>query len=346
MKYKSISPLISIILLIVVAIVIVTIILTWGRSYTQESLDLNQFIIFEKSNLEGFIKQNTRVPSKNIILENLHSSQSATIVGYKIHSEKDAFYLNRYLYLEEDFSLSSITINPNEMKELYMVCYPKSEFYLELLLENNEFLNLKIINNSHNILDCNEKGLEPLPYISFNDEILLYVYPVNVGFDGRGQWGCRGQNVFPNTSWEDGKTNTENLILWHSDNSNFNDNNYFECTSGCEAWNCSSSNNGIVAAKICDDLVFEVEGVIYDDWYLPAAYQLETLGKGSFFVDDYSFVKDNYFSQPAWEDYNFGTYWTSTEFTTTNSIGYAMVNAFFVSSSKASTNRIRCVRDP
>ena len=168
-KRKGVSPLIASILLIVVAISIIVIIFSWGRSVTDENLEFTDTEIYDKSNLDGFITQNTRMSTNNLILENLHTSQSATIIGYKIHSEKDAFYLNKYLYLEEDFNLPSITIQPNQIEELYMACFPERDFSLELVLDDATYLTINIRNNNFNFNKCTQYTVL---FLDYDDSII------------------------------------------------------------------------------------------------------------------------------------------------------------------------------
>lgn len=146
-KRKAISPLIATILLVVVAVAIIMIIINWGKGFTQDSLDLIE-VIYTPSNITGFIYQDKLI-EKNLIIKNLHSTQEIVIVGYKINSLKKGEYLNRQITLE-----NSIIVKNNNIGELSLICVPENEFYLELFLENNTFINLPIKTNNFNYLEC------------------------------------------------------------------------------------------------------------------------------------------------------------------------------------------------
>jgi hypothetical protein len=101
---------------------------------------------------------------------------------------------------------------------------------------------------------------------------------------------------------------------------------------------CHASNNGTVAAKVCYDLIDDYLG--YNDWYLPAKSQWETMYNYLNDVIDYDF---------SWSGYEDNDYWSSTEYL--ESSGYFFNMYTFYSDIYYKTNvtsilRVRCVRDP
>lgn len=96
------------------------------------------------------------------------------------------------------------------------------------------------------------------------------------------------------TSIGTGKTNTQLLVV----------------AMGAEAYSSSSGSGKTAdyAARLCDILTYTVNGVTYDDWFLPSKdelnpmyTQLKTNGLGGFAADDYwSSSEYNYTANHAW----------------------------------------------
>lgn len=84
---------------------------------------------------------------------------------------------------------------------------------------------------------------------------------------------------------------------------------------------CSTSN---IAAKICDDLVSGG----YSDWYLPSWNELQKIHNNMSSIGGFSA----------------SYYWSSTQYTTTNSISIYFPDGSSTSSSKTSTNYVRAIR--
>lgn len=327
---KSISPLIATILLIVVAISIIVIVLSWSRTFAGDSLSFSTELIYNKSNVDGFIRQNERMLSNNIIIENQHLTETITIIGYKIHSEKDAYFLNEYFYLEADFNKSPIIITPSQVEELDIPCFPENEFNLELVLDDNTFTNIRVRNKNFNFDTCNP--CSGLPYIEYSGSYLC-IHPKG---NGTSQWGCRGTSVIPNPiSTLDGFLNTKNIVFWHE--------------GWQEPWNigpgevtCNSSNNGTIAARNCYDL----NEYGFDDWYLPAIEQLEfiwTVGNGDNLSLNQNIEKGIYLEE--WENIIANWYWSSTEVNSNQAMMFSMLSSDDLATNKTSNILVRCVRD-
>ena len=84
-------------------------------------------------------------------------------------------------------------------------------------------------------------------------------------------------------------------------------------TDGTNIYKMDNSNNGDVAAKICDEYVVEVGGVTYDDWYLPSKEELNKLyvnkNEVCGFVPDYywSSSESEFDASTAWfQDFSNG----------------------------------------
>jgi len=127
---KSISTLIATILLIVIAVALVTIILGWGKNFTQQNLSQSN-IKYDKSDLMGYINLKYTLNPENIFITNLHPSESFTITSYKLISESKFNFIENYT-----FPIPEITINPNTTIQLNIACTPSKKFIIQLMSSN------------------------------------------------------------------------------------------------------------------------------------------------------------------------------------------------------------------
>ncbi|HOW29171.1 MAG TPA: hypothetical protein PK685_00640 [archaeon] len=143
-KKKALEPLIATILLIVVSVILVTIVLTWGKNFSVEELNKTNNIIYVKSDISNYIQYKTRsnTTSENNILEikNIHPTETATIVGYKILSPNSKFrFLDDY-----QFSLDeNATLSPGQSIFLGLACTPEQTFNVELLTSDSKYIFIK-----------------------------------------------------------------------------------------------------------------------------------------------------------------------------------------------------------
>lgn len=168
LKKRSVSPLITTILLIVVSVILITVVLTWGKGFTEstidnadlftsftEDVDLKNFII-----VDSFIQTPT---TNNLVLKN-SSDKNINIVGYSLHSvDSNYVFLEKRFYLEETLNLTSGSFN-----SLPIVCAPSSRFSIQLITDQNTFVEIPIFTNN---LDPNNYclGKDLVGYWSFDE---------------------------------------------------------------------------------------------------------------------------------------------------------------------------------
>jgi hypothetical protein len=159
MIYKrSVSPLIATILLIVVSVILVTVVLTWGKSFTDDNLNKTN-INYNKSTLSEFIWFD-RLVGRNVLIKNL-SSNSANIVSYKFILSSD-HTLSEYYDKIINFD-SPIIINPNSITIIPIECFPDNIFTVSLISDTNEYIYIKINNQILNdYFNCGFVGYWPL----------------------------------------------------------------------------------------------------------------------------------------------------------------------------------------
>ena len=182
-----------------------------------------------------------------------------------------------------------------------------------------------------------------LPYIEYEGNYLC-IYPLE---NETAQWGCRTQEVGDLAkSTTDGKSNTDAIVAFHDDVSNFGGNNFYDCTSGsggtCETWGCSEWNNGTVAAKVCDNLNYGG----FDDWYLPALHQMQAIwnvGSGTNATMNANINKGNY--SDTWENIVASWYWLSSEHNVARANFIHMFHGNSTHFGKTVNTNVRCVRD-
>ena len=169
LKKRSLSPLIATILLIVVSVILITVVLTWGKGFTESTIDnADLFTAFtEDVDLKNFIIVDSFIQTpttNNLILKN-SSDKNINIVGYSLHSvDSNYVFLEKRFYLEETLNLTSGSFN-----SLPIVCAPSSRFSIQLITDQNTFVEIPIFTNN---LDPNNYCLgknDLVGYWSFNE---------------------------------------------------------------------------------------------------------------------------------------------------------------------------------
>ena len=142
------------------------------------------------------------------------------------------------------------------------------------------------------------------------------------------QWGCRGQSVpgASGTAIGDGASNTETIVDFHDDDSNFNNEDYYTYSGDYEDIGCDSGNNGEVAAKTVSEL--NLNGV--DDWFLPSEDELNEMYENLHLEGLGGFAST--------------AYWSSSESSATNARYQYFSSGDQITSNKTTTNRVRPVR--
>jgi len=95
----------------------------------------------------------------------------------------------------------------------------------------------------------------------------------------------------------------------------------------------AQGNKFSYAARLCDDLVITVEGVIYDDWYLPSLHELQLLFSNRTLVGGFNQIN--------------GIYWSSTETTSEPEFRAWEIEFKYgtkLEDDKDLPNQVRCIR--
>ena len=149
------------------------------------------------------------------------------------------------------------------------------------------------------------------------------------------QWGCAGIEVGAGAQGQeigDGMSNTNAIVSFHDDGSNFSCDNYYDDeAAGSTDCGCFSASDGTVAAKLCYDL----DDGGYNDWFLPSRNEWTAL-IGAHNRGESSLPGS-------------GSYWTSSEHPNPT---YSHTDAFFGSPGwappgtieKRFSYRVRCIR--
>jgi hypothetical protein len=143
MLYKrSISPLIATILLIVVSVILITVVLTWGKGFTENTTNQATDLLESSKNVSkrDFFWQ-TSLVGNQLVLRNI-SDSDLEIKGYRILTNdynSDYFWLNSYRPLENNILFNRSSIHP-----ISLVCVPENKFFLELIDINDQPYTLEI----------------------------------------------------------------------------------------------------------------------------------------------------------------------------------------------------------
>ena len=139
---KSLSPLITTILLIVVTFALIGIILGWGKSFTnQTKTTLDSFS-------ETYTKDSTTMikpkfySDNRLIINDLISKKDLTITGYRILSDKNLPGLNITVTLSQPLVLST-----GDSGSLIISRPPEKKFDLQLLTNDNKYITISNIQN-------------------------------------------------------------------------------------------------------------------------------------------------------------------------------------------------------
>ncbi len=145
-KIYAISPLIATILLIVVAVAIIGIIISWGKNFTQENLDID-VTTYNLSNYKDFVWYD-RLTGNNLQIKNL-GDQSFEITGYKINTSLNSPYLNQVITLDEP-----IQVLNNSTQIIPLFCVPEPEFFIEIITSDSTYFNIPIKNAQMHLSSC------------------------------------------------------------------------------------------------------------------------------------------------------------------------------------------------
>jgi len=157
-KKKALEPLIASILLIVVAVILVTIVLTWGKNFTTQSVSqttglINHDVLSDKQSFMKFVEAKNGMYTFDYYPPNT-GNVNFKVVGYSLLGYND------YIPLEPE---KEITHAGKFMLPLGII--NQEPITISLLLEdgsNLTFKNIKNINLSPSQSDCPE-GFVPVP---------------------------------------------------------------------------------------------------------------------------------------------------------------------------------------
>jgi len=139
------------------------------------------------------------------------------------------------------------------------------------------------------------------------------------------QWGrsFSSRPVNPSaagTNLGEGITNTEHIVQYHDSLGDYYSN----------PQSYDALNDGTVAAKICRDFELEIDGKVYDDWFLPA-------------IDTLELMYENLHTQDL-GDFFTGFYWSSSEDSSYDARRFAFNRGLRNSSRKDLRHYVRPVR--
>lgn len=176
MRTKAISPIVSTILLVVVVVILMTVVLYWGKDFTNKSLETTNPILKEtsKNYMVGSVELNAQgvLSFKNIT----PGDQSMTITGYKSLSTSDDEYFNTVIDIED------VTILPGTMHIISIPAFPPDkQVTIQLITDDNEYISVGSIRN---IPEEQQNIPEPEPEIEPLTVAIFSPTDSNVWYDG------------------------------------------------------------------------------------------------------------------------------------------------------------------
>jgi len=141
-KKKALEPLIATILLVVVAVILVTIVLTWGKTFTTDSL--NKTTTFTEADSSIYMFSFQKLQNGKLIFKNISpTNKEITIIGYKINSPFNHELLNKINYLPEPQVMS-----PGATAVIGIVTPPETVFDVELYTEDQKYITISGVKES------------------------------------------------------------------------------------------------------------------------------------------------------------------------------------------------------
>lgn len=306
---KAITPIVASILLIVVAVILVTIVLNWGRGFTNQGLEGTNKIL--KETTKNYMIGSPIINAQGILsFKNITpGDESIIITGYKIISSSDEENFNTIIDIDDT------TILPGGTHVISIPAFPpEDKITIQLITDQNEYISVGSITNIPE--EQQDIPVLELPYI-MNGETKLYIHPTD---NSTGiTWGCSGTLIGAGAqSATDGAANTSAIMA-----------------------DCATRP---IAASVCENL----EAYGYYDWYLPAKDQLVAIwnactGTKSNACMNAAINKGDYTEE--WSNIVNNLYWSSTEVGADGAYGIVMGNGYIGDSGKATNYYVRCVRD-
>ena len=143
LRKKGLSPLITTILLIIVTFALIGLILSWGKSFSNQMRTSTHS--FENNYTKAgtvMIKPIKFYSNNRLILNDLMSDTNLTIVGYRIISDKNFPGLNTIVTLPQPLVLST-----GDSGSITITRPPENKFDIQLLTNDNKYVTVKNIQN-------------------------------------------------------------------------------------------------------------------------------------------------------------------------------------------------------
>ena len=306
---KAITPIVASILLIVVAVILVTIVLNWGKGFTNQGLEGTNKIL--KETTKNYMIGSPIINAQGILsFKNITpGDESIIITGYKIISSSDEENFNTIIDIDDT------TILPGGTHVISIPAFPpEDKITIQLITDQNEYISVGSITNIPE--EQQDIPVLELPYI-MNGETKLYIHPTDnpTGIT----WGCSGTLIGAEAqSATDGAANTAAIIA------------------GCAT--------RPIAASVCENL----EAYGYDNWYLPAKDQLAAIWNACTSTKSNACMnaainKGDYTEE--WSNIVNSSYWSSTEYGADVAYFISMDYGGILNVYKTASNYVRCVRD-
>jgi len=156
---RSISTIISVVLLILVVVILTSIVLNWSQLFTSKQVnqasnfavnivavqDSTLMVKSQQASYDGYIDK--------IIVKNLTSGTTGTITAYKILVTENP---NNYSFLNTQINLeTNVELTPGNVGIFEIPCYPSKEFEVLLYTDKNTYVPVSInAQKEYNPLSC------------------------------------------------------------------------------------------------------------------------------------------------------------------------------------------------
>jgi hypothetical protein len=143
-KKKSLSPIISAVLLVVISVILVSVVLSFGQGFTTQGLSDSDKVIKECNQITMFSGSKVD-PKGNISFKNISpGNQTHVIIGYKILSTSEDSNFNNFIFFEDE----NKTVTPGSITIFSIPKFPpEDKFTIQLLTDKGEYISLDRIKN-------------------------------------------------------------------------------------------------------------------------------------------------------------------------------------------------------
>ena len=156
MNKRSISALISVVLLILVVVILTSIVLNWSQLFANKQVNqASSFAADTIATQDSTLMVKTQQVSSDgytdkIIVKNLTSGTTSTITAYKILVAENP---NNYSFLNTKINLATnIELTPGNIGVFEIVCYPSQKFDVLLYTDKNTYVPMSVMHKLNIIL--------------------------------------------------------------------------------------------------------------------------------------------------------------------------------------------------